>query len=112
MPPERLDDKYRPSRLHADELNAELIHLMAAGGAAGSVFHVLRHIPEQGEDLYTILVDDRMVVHFEVPRRSRPPIAEDVRIVPLAQYRHGIGQGRARIRLDRAVEDARRFLAK
>jgi hypothetical protein len=41
---------------------------MAANGEGGTVFHELNHIFEQYEDIYTVLIDDRSVVTFEIPR--------------------------------------------
>jgi hypothetical protein len=81
---------------------------MAANGERGTVFHVLNHIPEQYEDIYTVLVDDRSVVTFEIPRAAGALTLKELSVFSLRQYR----QGKPRIRLDRAAEDARKLLAK
>jgi hypothetical protein len=83
---------------------------MAANGVRGTVFHMLDHIQEQYEEIYTVLVDDRSVVTFEVPRTAGTLTVEKFRVSPLAQYRDELGQGKSRMRLDRAAEDARKLL--
>ena len=72
MSAQRLHDKFKCPTLQPlqNGQHAELIGLMAANGVRGTVFHVLSHIPEQYEELYTVLVDDRSVVTFEVPRTA------------------------------------------
>lgn len=114
MSPQRLHDKYKSSVLQPDEngRDADLINLMAANGERGTVFHVLNHIMEQYEDIYTVLIDDRSVVTFEIPRTAAELTINELNIFPLSQYRDRLGQGKRRIRLDRAVEDARKLLAK
>lgn len=49
-----------------------LVALVQRAYPVGSVYHVLGHINEQYEDIYTILVDDQSVLQFEVPRSSDP----------------------------------------
>lgn len=73
---------------------------------------MLEHIIEQYEDLYTVLVDDGSVVTFEVPRTAGTLNADEFCVSPFAQYRNELGQGKSRMRLDRAAEDARNFLLK
>jgi hypothetical protein len=107
MSAQRLHDKYKSRTLqpHQSSQDADLIGLMAANGVCGTVFHMLDHIPEQFEDIYTVLV-----VTFEVPRTAGTLTVEEFCVSPLAQYRNELGQGKSRIRLDRAAEDARKFL--
>lgn len=112
MSPPRLDDKYslsvsRPDRITRD---SELVALMEANDVRGSVFHVLNHTPEQAEDLYTVLVDDRLIVSLKVPRSAETPVVEELRSFPLRVYRDQIGQGKSRIHLDLATENARKLL--
>ncbi|WP_161829110.1 hypothetical protein [Steroidobacter agaridevorans] len=48
--------------------------------------YVLRWIPEQGEDLYDVLVDGATVAHIEIPRRN--PDQETVfETWPVEEYR-------------------------
>ncbi|MBD9647629.1 hypothetical protein IB267_04595 [Ensifer sp. ENS09] len=112
MPARALRDRYKSPLLQPDEnsRHAHLVELLAADGVSGAVVHVLKHVSEQGEDIYTLLVDDRLVASFEVPRDGISA-AIAFRVSPLARYRHEIGQGKSRMRLDRAVEDARKLLA-
>ncbi|RYG87500.1 MAG: hypothetical protein EON58_20695 [Alphaproteobacteria bacterium] len=84
---------------------------MSEHGVRGVVFQILRHIPEQGEDLYTVLVDDSLVVEFEVPRTTRMTAVSEFSIFSLAMYRHELGQGKSRIRLDQATANARKLLS-
>src|SRR6187402_613138 len=104
MSPQRLHDKYQPSILkpHEGGRDADLVNLLAANGERGTVFHVLKHIPEQYEDIYTVLIDDRSIVTFEVPRAAGVLTVKDLSVFALSQYRNELGQGKRRIRLDRA----------
>jgi hypothetical protein len=81
-----------------------------AGG--GSVFHVLSDMPGQEEDMYEILVDDHWVVSFELPRRPGKVLPEECVVTPFANYRNRIGQGKSRMRLDRAAADAREIIGR
>lgn len=112
MSPQRFNDKYQSRILkpHESARDADLINLMAANGERGTVFHVLNHIPEQYEDIYTVLIDDRSVVTFEIPRAAGALTVREISVFSLNQYRNELGQGKRRIRLDRAAEDARRLL--
>jgi hypothetical protein len=109
----RLDDKDSIYTLQPNvSRDADLIALIKANGTAGSIFQLLAQIPEQGEDLYTVLVDDLSVLTFEVDRISDNPVAREFRSSPLARYRDELGQGKRRIRLDHAVENARKMLVR
>jgi hypothetical protein len=114
MSPQRLHDKYqsRVLRPHESGRDADLITLLAANGEHGTVFHYLDHIPEQFEDIYTVLIDDRSVVTFEIPRTAGARAVKELSVFSLSQYRNELGQGKRRIRLDRAVKDARKLLMK
>lgn len=114
MSPQRFNDKYRSRILqpHESSRDADLIGLMAANGGHGTVFQVLNHIPEQYEDIYTVLIDDRTVVSFEISRAAGAMTIKELSVFSLSQYREELGQGKRRIRLDRAAEDARKLLIK
>ena len=114
MSPQRLHDKYKSRILqpHESSRDADLIGLMAANGERGTVFHVLNHIQEQYEDIYTVLIDDRSVVTFEIPRAAGAMTVKELSVFSLSQYREELGQGKRRIPLDRAAEDARKLLIK
>jgi hypothetical protein len=87
--------------------HAALIDLVHRLGISGSVFHVVEHVVDQGEDLYTLLCDDQLVVSFEVPRGTSPLVAEEVSQRTVSQYRQDIGQGKKLIRLDRTLNSLR-----
>ncbi|MGJ5140164.1 hypothetical protein ACQR1V_19415 [Bradyrhizobium oligotrophicum] len=107
----RLRDRYELNALLPEDVRrAELLTLIDRLCPGGSIHHVLWHIPEQAEDVYTILVDDHSVVSFDVPRGRDPMILTGVRIQSFRQFRNEIGQGKDRIRLDGAAERARKLL--
>lgn len=112
MSPQRLNDRYSTYVLQPDRemSDAELVALMSEHGVRGFIFQILRHIPEQGEDLYTVLVDDNFVVEFEVPRTTKMTVSE-FSCFSLARYRHELGQGKSRICLDQATANARKLLS-
>ena len=113
MSPQRLNVSVSTCVLQPDRqvCDAKLVALMSEQGVRGSVFHVLRHVSEQGEDLYTMLVDDSLVVKFGVPRTTTVKAASEFSSFSLARYRHELGQGKSRIRLDQATANARRLLS-
>ncbi|WP_141683874.1 hypothetical protein [Rhizobium sp. AC27/96] len=100
-------------RLQAEnsEQDAALLELVRSLGVAGSVFHILNEVLEQGEDLYTLLCDDQLVISFEVPRGQRSLQAKEFVEVSATEYRHKMGQGKNRIRLDETLKNARALLA-
>ncbi|WP_316231572.1 hypothetical protein [Bradyrhizobium sp. SZCCHNR1051] len=109
----RLTDRYQVNvLLPEDAFRAELLRQIDRVCPGGSTCHVLRHIPEQGEDVYTILIDDHTVVSFDAPRGGGPLVLAEVTIQAIADYRNQIGQGKERIRLNRAVEQARQMINK
>jgi hypothetical protein len=91
-------------RLLPDEHTA-LIDAVRTVIPEAAICHVLDHVPEQFEDLYVLLVDGRQIIEFELPRGEKP-LPTEVKLWELADYRRHIGQGRARIRLDRVVAEA------
>lgn len=113
MSPQRLNDRYSTYVLQPDQemSDAKLVALMSEHGVRGLVFQILSHTPEQGEDLYTLLVDDNLVVQFEVPRTTKMTVVSEFSSFSLATYRHELGQGKSRIRLDQATANARRLLS-
>jgi hypothetical protein len=113
--PSRLTNRfegYRRLQPEKVEGDAALLRLVQSLGIAGSVFHVLNEVPEQGEDLFTLLYDDELVVSFEVPRGAMPGHVVDIVKIPVAEYRNNIGQGKHRIRLDETVKNARVLLGR
>ena len=108
---ERYDTKAARMRSESNAWAREIIGLVDDLVAAGSVYHCLTHTPEQCEDLLVILVDDRAVVSFELPRDVRQPSPTEVEIWSLEDYRRAVGQGRHRIFVDLAAAQAREVIA-
>jgi hypothetical protein len=116
--PKRLTERYdvATTRLTRaaprDVMNRDLLGAVDAIRSGGSVFHVLRDIPEDSGDELSVLIDGETIVHFELPRLHHreprlvggPPT--DVQIESLEEFRKRIGQGRFRILADHAVADA------
>jgi len=112
--PSRLTNRFEGyPRLQPENLETDtaLVDLVLSLGITGSVFHVLNQVPEQCEDLYILLCDDHLVISFEVPRGKIPLQAERIVETPIAEYRHKIGQGKSRIRLDETLKQARALLS-
>ena len=110
MPAKYLRDRcdIEPLRLRPEESSRDLalIKAVASLRLSGTVFHLMRDIPDQHEDGYVLLIDAKMVVQFEI-QRADGALPQDVQIWSLAEYRREIGQGRYRILLDRAADAAR-----
>lgn len=107
--PQRLTDRDEVPEIDRDN---DLITALGKIGQDGAVFHSLRWIPDQYEDFYTILVDDRIVVKFEVDRKLGTILPESVETDSFEQYRRQIGQGKDRIKLDKAAAKARARLSR
>lgn len=107
---ERYDVEAARMRPESNAWAREIIGLVESLAPGGSIFHCLTHTPEQYEDLLVILVDDRMVVRFELPRHLPSPSPTEVEIRSLADYRRAIGQGRHRIFVDLAAASARALI--
>lgn len=114
MPANHLRDRYdiEPLRLRPEESSRDLTLTMAVSslGLSGSVFHLMRDIPDQYDDEYVVLIDAEIVVQFEMQRVTGAP-PKDVQIWSLAEYRREIGQGHCRILLDRAADAARAVIS-
>jgi hypothetical protein len=103
-----MTDRYHIPQLRAENSDeAKVIKAVQEIAQRGSTYHVLRYVPKQTEDLYIVLVDDRMVVSLELPRTSGERFPQDVQSWSLAEYQKLIGQGHARKKLDRAVAAVR-----
>ncbi|WP_179562340.1 hypothetical protein [Sphingomonas sp. R3G8C] len=103
--------RFTREALH-NALSRDLLGAVDSICSGGSVFHILRDTPEDSGDELSVLIDGETIVHFELPRlsfkRTRvvggPPV--DIQIESLEEFRKRIGQGRFRLLLDRAVDDA------
>jgi hypothetical protein len=76
----------------------------------GSVYHVLTDTPEQMEDVFRILVDDTVVVGFELQRDSSDASPTEVQQYSVQDYRKAIGGRLSKARLRIALELAQREL--
>jgi hypothetical protein len=77
---------------------------------SGSVFFVLTDTPEQTSDILRVLVDDRIIVAFELDRRDSEVPPREVRIYTVEEYRRELGNDLAEAELRIATELARREL--
>lgn len=67
--------------------------------------YTLDWIPEQGEEMYTILINDNLIAKIELDRYKDGAIVETITVV---QYLHGLsksGQIRLAVALDLAKKD-------
>jgi hypothetical protein len=112
MSADRLNDRDKVSLLlpSADRRDDVLVRIARELGPKGLVYHLLAHIIEQGEDIYTVLIDDHSVVCFELSREGDLIVPEGSRVLPFDQYRNKIGQGKRRIKLDKAAANARELI--
>jgi hypothetical protein len=76
----------------------------------GSVYYVLTDTPEQTEDIFVVLVDDRLVVSFELERDNPDAEPSDVGQYTIEQYRAAPGEDIDQIELQIALELARHDL--
>ncbi|MFC8689462.1 hypothetical protein [Brevibacillus porteri] len=68
--------------------------------------YVIDWIPEQGEDIYQILVDDNAIAEIELDRHSKTH--SRIESVSVAQYKHGLSkenQIRLAVAIDLAQKD-------
>jgi hypothetical protein len=75
------------------------------------VFHVLAHIPEQSEDIYSILMDGSHLIRFEISYSDGPYSISNAIFCTIAEARNKFRQGKTRLALDRAVADAKAILS-
>lgn len=109
-----LRDRYEVEslRLRPEDSTRDLalIEAVSSLGVQGAVFHLIKEVPDQFDDEYVVLVDAKIVVQFEMKREARAS-PEGAKLWFLAEYQRAIGQGRARILLDRAADAARSIIS-
>jgi hypothetical protein len=99
--------RLRPDR---DPRHAKIYQALKNIIDSGSVYYVLTDTPEQMADVFRILVDDKMVVGFELHRDDPEVRPIDVQLYSVEDYRKAIGGGRSEAELRMALELARRQL--
>lgn len=90
------------------ERDRRILDALTSFGVSGTTYHLVSDIPDQFEDFYAVLIDDREVVSFELLRLD-PAAPADVHRYSVASYRSSLGQGQNRIRFDRVLEAAKRI---
>lgn len=97
--------------LHSDPEQASLLAALKARFPDMTSAFVLGWTPEQGEDIYRVLVDASTIAAVEIERPSatkgnpNPPVLD---IIDLAVYRHGLsrhGRIKLAVALDMAAHD-------
>ena len=114
MSPKYLRDRYDVEGIRlkpeASSRDFALIEAISSLGVQGTIFHLIKEVPNQFDDEYVVLVDAKLVVHFEMPRSVAGAPPEDVKIWFFSDYRREIGQGHDRILLDSAADAARKII--
>jgi hypothetical protein len=70
----------------------------------GNIYHVLTDTPEQNSDVFRILVDDQIVVGFELDRDNSEASPEEVQTFSVKEYMKATGGGLAAAELRIAIE--------
>jgi hypothetical protein len=78
---------------------------------SGSVFHILWDTPGQREDYFSILVDDKVVIDFELDRHDPEALPTEAEQHSIEDYRKG-GDDFTRAKLRVALEFAREKLGR
>ena len=99
-------------RPEASARSARIYRALRRVTDSGSVFYVLTDTPEQFEDVFRILVDDKLVIAFELERNNLEALPAEVRQYSTEEYRKAIGGGFSGAKLRIALELARRDLGR
>lgn len=97
--------KLRPE---ADVRDARIYRAVRRIMDSGSVFYVLADTPGQREDYFSILVDDDVVVHFELDRNDPAALPTEVERYSVDEWRKtmsALTQAKLRIALELARKD-------
>jgi hypothetical protein len=92
-------------RLVSGELSPALLRLLRKHlPEATDNLYLIASIPEQGEDIYDVLVDGRQIIRVEIPRDgvSKFPSVEEMSVERYRQISGGLSR-RVRRRLDTAI---------
>lgn len=97
-------------RPEAGERAARIYNAVKSILHEGEVYFALADTPEQNEDYFVVLVDDRSVVSFELSRSESAALPSQVMVYSVEEYRKAIGQGFAERELRVAIEKARELM--
>jgi len=76
----------------------------------GSIYYVLTDNPEQTSDIFRILIDNKIVIGFELDRNDPEAAPEEIQTYSVKDYRKAIGRGLAQVKLRIALELAQEEL--
>ena len=90
----KLREEVRISRLHSEvgRKDARIISAIKKATEQGTQFHVLYVIPDQLVDQYSVLINDYLVIDFELDRDHSDPEPMDVKIRSVSQFKAEAGQ--------------------
>lgn len=99
-------------RPEADARDARIYRAIRRIISEGSVFYVLADTPDQHEDAFNVLVDDKVVVGFELARSEPDALPTDVDQYSVKEYAASIDGDFAEVKFRIALELARRDLGR
>ena len=88
---------------HPDSPN-QLLEALRTLEAAIQTAYVLGHTPEQGEDIYRILVNGEYIVGFDLQKNTSPVVLQNVKKYSIPEYQKQISGGSSRRHLDTALK--------
>ncbi len=92
-----------------NEQDARIVTALQQVHKEGRVFHILDHRPDQAEDVLSILVDDILVINFEISRSGLCPDLSEIEVLNIEQYYAKHGQ-KGSHRLNATLPFARKIL--
>ena len=99
-------------RPEADSRAARIYRALRHITKEGSVFYVLADTPDQLEDAFSILVDDKMIVDFDLPRYDPDALPTDIEQFSIEAHRAEITDDFTEATFRIALELARRDLGR
>lgn len=99
-------------RPEVDSRDARICRALRRITGEGSVFYVLADTPDQFEDAFYILVDDKMIVGFELARNDPEAQPTDIDQHSIEEYRAAIADDFTEAKFRLALELARQDLGR
>ena len=108
----KLQELANKSRLNpnSNSADARVVAAIKKVSIEGTLFHVLASIPSQNADYYSVLIDDRLVVDFELERDASDPQPLEAEVLSVSQFRNRVGQ-KGSLRLEATIDAARKVLS-